>query len=118
MQQAGSDRSLQGVGAMGKEDKQDGGRKREGCPSSEPTDIPAPHQPYRKSNLAAGRTRQKLAKRDQIGENGFVDPATPDYKFVSEIAYVGNRPAKAAHAEFGESEQHLPAANQIDHFFG
>jgi len=75
--------------------------------ADEAAEIAAPHQPYRKSNLTAGRTWQKLAKRDQIGENGFVDPATPDYKFVSEIANVGDWTAEATYAELGESEQNL-----------
>jgi hypothetical protein len=57
--------------------------------------------------LAAGRPRQELAQRDQIGEGGLVDPATPDHEFLSEIANVGDRTAKATYAELGESEQHL-----------
>ena len=83
MQQAGPDRSLQGVRAIGKEDEQYGGWKREGSPCSEAAEIAAPHQPNGKSDLAAGRTRQKLAQRDQIGEGGLVDPATPDHELLS-----------------------------------
>jgi hypothetical protein len=49
-----------------------------------------------------------LAQRDEIGVGVLVDPTTPDHKFLSEIANVGDWATKAAYAEFGESEQHLP----------
>jgi hypothetical protein len=115
MQQTGPGRSLKGLCAMSKEDKQYGGWKREGNPSSKAAEIAAPHQPNGKSNLAVGRTRQKLAQRDEIGEGGLVDSATPDHEFLSEIADVSDRTAKAADAEFRESEQHLPRrAGSID----
>ena len=94
--------------AVSKEDEQYGGWQREGNPGGKAAEIAAPHQANGKSNLAAGRPRQKLAQRDEIGEGGFVDPAAPDHKFFPEIANVGDWTAKAAHAELGESEQHLP----------
>jgi hypothetical protein len=90
--------------AISKEDEQDGGWKREGNPSSKAAEIAAPHQPNGKSNLAAGRTREELAQRDEIGERRLVDPTTPDHEFLSEITDVGDRTAKAAYAELGESE--------------
>jgi hypothetical protein len=36
-----------------------------------------------------------------------VEPTTPDDKFVSEIANVGNRSAEAAYSELAESEQYF-----------
>ena len=103
--------------AVSKEDEQYGGRKREGGPSRKAAEVAAPHQPDRKSDLAAGRTRQKLAQRDEIGEGGLVDPATPDHELLSEIADVGDRTAEAAYAELGESEQYFQAASRIDRIF-
>jgi hypothetical protein len=107
MQQAGPDRSLQELRAVGKEQEQNGGWQREGSPCGEAAEIAAAHQANGKPDLAAGRPRQELAQRDQIGEGGFVDPAAPDHEFLSEIADVGDRAAKGADAELGEDAQHL-----------
>ena len=93
--------------AVSKEEEQYGGWKREGNPPSKTAEVAAPHQPNGKSNLAAGRTRQKLAQRNEIGEYVFVEPAASDNKLLSEIANVGNRSTKARYAKFAESEQHL-----------
>jgi hypothetical protein len=57
--------------------------------------------------LAAGRPRQKLAQRNEIGVGVFVEPTTSDNEFLSEIANVSNRSTKAGYSEFAESEQHL-----------
>lgn len=107
MQETGTDRTLQCVRAVSKEDERDSRWECEGGPCREAAEITASHQSNRKTDLTAGRPRQKLAQCNEIGVGVFVEPTTPDDEFVSEIANVGNRSTKAGYSQFAESEQHF-----------
>ena len=65
------------------------------------------HQPDRKSDLAGGGTRQKLAQRYKIDIRPLIEPAPTHDKLFTEIPDVCDRPAEAAHSEFEENEQHF-----------
>ena len=67
--------------------------------------IAGPHQPDRKSDLAGGRTGQKLAQRHQIDVSLFIEPAPAHDEFFAEIPDMRDRPAEAADAELEENEQ-------------
>ena len=47
-----------------------------------------------KADLAGGRARQKLAKRDQIGISGLVEPSAAFNELVAEIGEVRDRAAE------------------------
>jgi hypothetical protein len=74
VQEAGTYRSLKGVGTIRKENEQYGGRQREGRPGCKTAEVAAAHQANGKSNLAAGGTRKELTQCDEIGEGRLVDP--------------------------------------------
>src|ERR1019366_5115537 len=74
VQETSSDRSLQCVCAVGKEDECDGRWKCKGGPCREATKIAAPHQPNGKADLAAGGSRQELAQCNEIRVGMFVEP--------------------------------------------
>ena len=76
-------------------------------PCSEATEIAAPHQPNGKADLTAGRSRQELAQRHEIGIGMLVKPASLDDELLTEVSNVSDRPAKAADAEFAEGKQHF-----------
>ena len=86
-----------------------GGRRRQGepRPGSEAAKVSGAHEPDREAGLAAGRTRQKLAERNQIGIGALVEPAAPDDELTAEIAEMRDRPAETGQAELEKDTQDL-----------
>jgi hypothetical protein len=93
--------------AIGKRDERQ--RRRQGEPdprrqSAEPTGSA---QPERHAHLAAGRPRQELAERDQVGVAAIVQPAAPLDKLAAEIAQMRDRPAERREAKPDKCSQDL-----------
>ena len=65
--------------------------------------------PYsdRDSELAAGGSRDHLAKGDQIGVAPLIEPFSADDIFLVKVSEMGDRPAERADPEFACSGQDL-----------
>ena len=68
-----------------------------------------PQKTEGKSDLAAGRAGQKLAKRDKIGIARLVDPLPAQNQLVAEVTEMGDRTAKR-----GQPESQKDAENFSD----
>lgn len=108
VEQAQAGWATESAGAIGEKYKRNRRRHGETSPCRESAAITGAHKPDRKPNLARRRTRQKLAERHEIGIRLLVEPSPAYDKFLAEVPDVSNWPAKAAHAEFAECEQHFP----------
>jgi len=69
--------------------------------------ISRSHQPDRKADLAAGRSRKELAEPDEIGEGVFVDPLPAHDKLVAEVADVGDWTTEACEPELRKYPEHF-----------
>ena len=107
VQEAGPQRSLKRARAMREEDEGDRGGQRESCPRREAAEIARPHEPEGKTDLATRGAGQELAETDEIGVGMLVEPAPPHDELFAEIPDMGDGPAKAAHAELAEGEEHF-----------
>jgi hypothetical protein len=55
------------------------------------------------SDLAAGRSGQKMAQRSQIGKTSVIDPLFPPHIFVIKIGQVRGRSAERGKAQLGRN---------------
>ncbi len=85
--------------AVGDKGHRDRRRQREARPGGDAAEIAGAHEPDREPGLAAGRSGQELAKRDEIGVGGFVEPGAVDDELAAEVAEMRDRPAEAGQAE-------------------
>lgn len=76
MQKAGRYHISPCRGAKGEQDKDEGRRQGEACPRCQGACEATAGQPDSDANLTAGRTGQKLAQADQIGEAALGNPAS------------------------------------------
>lgn len=67
----------------------------------------AAHQAEGKAGLARRRPGQELTQAHQVGVGLLVDPTLSLHDLGPEVAEMRDRAAKAGHAQFGESRQHL-----------
>ena len=84
---------------MSKKDKRYGRGHRKSEPSGKTAGKAAARQSNRKPDLAACRSRKKLAKRDEIGECAFIEPSPPHHEFVAKISEMRDRPAERGQTE-------------------
>ena len=77
-------------------------RQGEAGPGRERAEIACAHEADGEADLAARRSGQELAERDEIAEGPLVEPAALDDERVAEIAEMRHRPAEAGQAEFEE----------------
>ena len=82
----------------------------EGDPGGERAEIARAQQADRNSDLAGGRTRQKLAQRDQVGIALLVEPFAALDELVAEIAEMGDGAAERGQAELQEGREHFAGA--------
>ena len=83
-----------------KSNEQRDGGQREPTPGGEPTAPTRAKQTNRKSDLAARRTGEKLAKTNEIGERFIIQPASPLDEFATKVSDVGDGAAKGCQAKF------------------
>ena len=69
---------------------------------------------HRHADLAAGRTGQELAQRDQIRVGFVVEPPAFGYVFIAEVPQVSHRPAERGKPQLEGHEQNFKQA--CDHF--
>ncbi|CUK20279.1 Uncharacterised protein [Achromobacter xylosoxidans] len=95
-------------------------RQRERQPGGQHARPPRPLQAQGHADLAAGRPRQELAKRHQIGKSVIVEPAAAVDEFLAEIGQMRHRTAKGRQAQAQESQEdlHTGAPSGRDGFAG
>ena len=71
--------------AQGEHHQCHGRRQGEAGPGRERPEIARARQPDRQSDLAAGRTGQKLAERDEIGVGALIQPFAPGDELFAEV---------------------------------
>jgi hypothetical protein len=79
---------------LSKADKQEKGWQCEATPRGQTAEPSRSHKPDRKPHLAAGRAREKLAQRYQVGVGLIIEPTPVFDKLTTEIAEMSDRPAK------------------------
>ena len=60
-----------------------------------------------KADLAGGRSRQKLAERDQVRIGRLVEPFAPHDEFIPIVSEMSDRTAKGGQAQFQERRKDL-----------
>ena len=86
------------------------GRQGKTEPGSDRTEQTASYHPDRVTDLAAGRSRQKLAEGNQIDKRLLSQPAPSFNEFLTEITKVRNRTAERGETEAEEDEKRLEVA--------
>ena len=77
-----------------KQDQSNRRRQRKARPGSQRSGVAGPGQPQRHADLAAGRPRQELTQRHQIGVAALGHPLPSRDEFLAKVAQMGDRPAK------------------------
>ncbi|KAH0409273.1 hypothetical protein KCU90_g21049, partial [Aureobasidium melanogenum] len=77
-----------------KADKQENGWQGEATPRGQTAEPSRSHKPDRKSHLTAGRAREKLAQRYEVGVGLIIEPTPVFDELTTEIAEMSDRAAK------------------------
>src|SRR5882724_1854361 len=86
----------------------------EGEPRSKATQQPIAAQDTKgKADLAGGRSRKKLTKRDQISIGGLVEPFAPHHQFIPEVTEMSDGAAERGHAEREKNPKDLAGRAEI-----
>jgi hypothetical protein len=95
------------------EREQDHGERRgqrEAGPGGQRAAVAVSGNADRHTHLAAGRSRQELAQRDQIGVSTLAEPAPAGDELVAEIAEMRDRAAERGQAQAQEDQEQIPEA--------
>ncbi|GLU35781.1 hypothetical protein Busp01_56230 [Trinickia caryophylli] len=88
-------------------DEQQHGRQREAAPCGDSAGPARAREADRKADLAAGGARKKLAKTDEIGVGGIVEPAPALDEFAAKVPKVSDGAAERRQAKLQESREYL-----------
>ena len=88
-----------GFGQERKPDEDDRRREGEPQPAEDAAEPTGPERADRDPELAAGRTGEGLAEREEVGEARLVEPSAALDVLAAEVGDVGDRPAERRQAE-------------------
>jgi hypothetical protein len=108
VQPAAAARAAEGFDAVGEQHQRNRGRQGEADPCRERAEVAGARQADGNSNLAAGRPREELAKRNEIGVGLFPEPPASHDELVVKVAEMRDRTAETGEPEPKEDEQNLP----------
>ena len=90
---------VRGFGQQRKRDEDDRRREGEPQPADDAAEPSGPKRSDRDPELAAGRTGERLAEREEVGEARLIEPPAALDVLAAEVGDVGDRPAERRQAE-------------------